>query len=390
MKQKLRIKDFDFKLVILILATSILGILVIGSAKESLQSRQLMGLVLGVFLMLLIAFTDYGFILKFYWVIYAANIGLLLMVQFFGDSANNAQRWIEIAGIRFQPSESAKILLILFYAQFIMKRREKMNTFRNIIMMVLLMLPVFILIYKQPDLSTSIVVIILFAMLLYVGGLSHKLIIGTLAVIIPAAVIALFLILQPDQTIVEPYQQERILAWLNPDKYALSTAMQQQNSMTAIGSGQLWGKGLNNNEVGSVKSGNYISEPQTDIIFAIIGEELGFVGSAATVILLMLISAECYYVGTKARDLSGRIICYGMGSLICFQSFINIGVTTGLLPNTGLPLPFVSYGLTSLVSLYAGMGFVLSVGLRRPQPKPMGTLSFAELIQEDMTINSHT
>ena len=379
MKQKLRIKDFDFKLVILILATSILGILVIGSAKESLQSRQLMGLVLGVFLMLLIAFTDYGFILKFYWVIYAANIGLLLMVQFFGDSANNAQ-----------PSESAKILLILFYAQFIMKRREKMNTFRNIIMMVLLMLPVFILIYKQPDLSTSIVVIILFAMLLYVGGLSHKLIIGTLAVIIPAAVIALFLILQPDQTIVEPYQQERRLAWLNPDKYALSTAMQQQNSMTAIGSGQLWGKGLNNNEVGSVKSGNYISEPQTDFIFAIIGEGLGFVGSAATVILLMLISAECYYVGTKARDLSGRIICYGMGSLICFQSFINIGVTTGLLPNTGLPLPFVSYGLTSLVSLYAGMGFVLSVGLRRPQPKPMGTLSFAELIQEDMTINSHT
>lgn len=386
MKQKLRIKDFDFKLVILIVSTSILGIMVIGSAKESLQSRQIMGLVLGLFLMMVIAFTDYGFILKFYWLIYFANIGLLLMVHFFGDSANNAQRWIEIAGIRFQPSESAKILLILFYAQFIMKRKEKMNTFRNAITMILLMLPVFILIYKQPDLSTSIVVIILFAMILYVGGLSHKLIIGTLAVIIPATVIALFLILQPDQNIVEDYQQERILAWLNPEKYALSTALQQQNSMTAIGSGQLWGKGLNNKDVGSVKSGNYISEPQTDFIFAIIGEEMGFVGTSATIILLMLISAECYYVGTKARDMAGRIICYGMGSLICFQSFINIGVTTGILPNTGLPLPFVSYGLTSLVSLYAGMGFVLSVGLRRPQPKPMGTLSFAELIQEDMTI----
>ena len=389
MKQKLRIKDFDFKLVILVVATTILGILAIGSAKESVQSRQIMGMALGIAAMLIIAFTDYGMILKLYWPIYIANIGLLLMVQFWGESSNNAQRWIEIAGIRFQPSESAKILLILFYAQFIMKRREKMNTFRNIITMVFLVLPVFILIYKQPDLSTSIMVIILFAMVLYVGGLSHKIILGTLAVIIPVAVIALFLILQPDQKLVEDYQQERILAWLDPEKYALSTGMQQKNSITAIGSGQLWGKGLNNDDVGSVKSGNYISEPQTDFIFAIIGEEMGFVGTSATIILLMLISAECYYVGTKARDLAGRIICYGMGGLVCFQSFINIGVTTGLLPNTGLPLPFVSYGLTSLVSLYAGIGFVLSVGLRRPQPKPAGTVSFTELIQEDMTIDGH-
>ena len=136
MKQKLRIKDFDFKLVILVVATTILGILAIGSAKESVQSRQIMGMALGIAAMLIIAFTDYGMILKLYWPIYIANIGLLLMVQFWGESSNNAQRWIEIAGIRFQPSESAKILLILFYAQFIMKRREKMNTFRNIITMV--------------------------------------------------------------------------------------------------------------------------------------------------------------------------------------------------------------------------------------------------------------
>ncbi len=387
MKQKLRIKDFDFKLVVLILTISMIGVLAIGSAKESLQLRQVMGIVIGFFAMLVIAFMDYGLVLKFYWPIYFVNIGLLLMVQFFGETANNAQRWIEIAGIRFQPSESAKILLILFFAQFIMKRKEKINTLRTLFTMVMLMLPVFILIYKQPDLSTSIMVIILFCMVLYVGGLSHKIILGGLAVIIPVTVIALFLILQPDQTIVEDYQQERILAWLDPEKYALSTAYQQQNSITAIGSGQLWGKGLNNNEVGSVKNGNYISEPQTDFIFAIIGEEMGFIGTSVTIIILMLISAECFYVGTKAKDLAGSIICFGMGSLVCFQSFINIGVTTGLLPNTGLPLPFVSYGLTSLVSLYAGAGFVLSVGLRRPQPKPVGTVSFAELIQEDMTLN---
>ena len=387
MKQKLSIKYFDFRLVFLLLSISTIGILAIGSAKESVQMRQILGLLFGVFLMLVISFFDYGVILKLYWLIYLGNLALLLLVRFVGDSSHNAQRWIEIAGIRFQPSESAKIFLILFFAQFIMKRRENLNTPRVILEMLLLFAPVFYLIYKQPDLSTSIMVIVIFAMILYVGGLSHKVILGTLTAMIPAAVIIFFLILQPDQTLINGYQQKRILAWLQPDKYSLTTAYQQQNSITAIGSGKLWGKGLNNNEVGSVKNGNYISEPQTDFIFAIIGEEMGFAGTSVTIILLMLISGECYFVGTKARDISGKIICFGMGSIICFQSFINIGVTTGILPNTGLPLPFVSYGLTSLVSLYIGMGFVLSVGLRRPQPRPSGTISFTELLQEDLHVD---
>ena len=387
MKQKLSVKYYNFRLVVYLLAISTIGILAIGSAKESVQSRQIMGLALGLFLMVVISLFDYGVILKLYWLIYLGNLGLLLLVKFFGDSSNNAQRWIELAGIRFQPSESAKIFLILFFAQFIMKRKENLNTFKTIAEMVLLFFPVFLLIYKQPDLSTSIMVILIFCMVLYVGGLSHKVIFAALAVVVPAAVIVFFLILQPDQQLINEYQQKRILAWLQPDKYSLTTAYQQQNSITAIGSGKLWGKGLNNNEVGSVKNGNYISEPQTDFIFAIIGEEMGFAGTATTIIILMMISGECYLVGMKARDIAGKIICFGMGSIICFQSFINIGVTTGLLPNTGLPLPFVSYGLTSLVSLYIGMGFVLSVGLRRPQPRPSGTISFTELIQEDMHVD---
>ena len=350
MKQKLSVKYYNFRLVVYLLAISTVGILAIGSAKESVQSRLIMGLALGLFLMVVISLFDYGVILKLYWLIYLGNLGLLLLVKFFGDSSNNAQRWIELAGIRFQPSESAKIFLILFFAQFIMKRKENLNTFKTIAEMVLLFFPVFLLIYKQPDLSTSIMVILIFCMVLYVGGLSHKVIFATLAVVVPAAVIVFFLILQPDQQLINEYQQKRILAWLQPDKYSLTTAYQQQNSITAIGSGKLWGKGLNNNEVGSVKNGNYISEPQTDFIFAIIGEEMGFAGTATTIIILMMISGECYLVGMKARDIAGKIICFGMGSIICFQSFINIGVTTGLLPNTGLPLPFVSYGLTSLVS----------------------------------------
>ena len=156
------------------------------------------------------------------------------------------------------------------------------------------------------------------------------------------------------------------MAWLEPQKYASDEAYQQNNAIMAIGSGQLTGKGLNNNTTTSVKNGNFIFEPQTDFIFAIVGEELGFVGCCIVIGLLLLIVVQCILIGLRAQDLAGRIICCGVAAQIGFQSFINIGVATGILPNTGIPLPFVSYGLTSLISLYMGIGIVLNIGL---QPK---------------------
>ena len=134
--------------------------------------------------------------------------------------------------------------------------------------------------------------------------------------------------------------------------------------MMAIGSGMLWGKGLNNNMISSVKNGNFISEPQTDFIFTIVGEELGFVGGCVVILLEFLIAIECVNVARKAKDLAGTCIASGMAALIGFQSFVNIAVATGIFPNTGVPLPFVSYGLTSLVSIFIGMGFVLNVRLQ--------------------------
>ena len=134
----------------------------------------------------------------------------------------------------------------------------------------------------------------------------------------------------------------------------------------AFASGQLTGKGLNNNLVSSVKNGSFIAEPQTDFIFAIAGEELGFVGCAIIVLLLALIVIECIWIGRRSREFSGTLICCGVAGYIGFQTFVNISVVTGLLPNTGIPLPFVSYGLTSLVTLFMSVGFVLNVGL---QPK---------------------
>ena len=157
------------------------------------------------------------------------------------------------------------------------------------------------------------------------------------------------------------------MAWLYPqDPRWSDIAAQQQNSIMAIGSGQLWGKGLNNSAATSMKNANYIIEPQTDFIFAVAGEELGFIGTMVIVLFLLFIVIECILNARKAKDLAGRLICCGMAALIGFQSIFNIFVATGLMPNTGIPLPFVSYGLTSLLSLYLGMGFVLNVGL---QPK---------------------
>ncbi len=364
MLKKYRVRDYDFKLIIMLIAITVVGILVIGSADRSYQSKQILGFVMGLFLMVVISLFDYSTFLNFYWIIYIGNLVLLLLVEFFGEKSNNAQRWVSIAGIRFQPSETAKILLILFYAQYIMKHKETISSLKTIISMLVLLAPPLLLIYRQPDLSTTIMIALLFCVLLFMGGLSYKIIFGVMAIAVPLFVIFLTLVLQPDQTLIKDYQQTRILAWLNPSEYSTSEGYQQDNSKMAIGSGELFGKGLNNNEISSVKNGNFISEPQTDFIFAIVGEELGFAGGCLVVGLLFLITLECLMIARKAKDIAGMLIATGMATVIGFQSFMNIGVATGIVPNTGIPLPFVSYGLTSLVSLYIGMGFVLNVRLQ--------------------------
>lgn len=354
-------RDYDFKLIFLVVSLTVLGVFAVGSARPDLQGRQIMGMSLSIFVMLVVSFVDYHFVLKFYWLIYIMNIILLgLVLSPLGDDGGGAQRWLDLKVIRFQPSELAKILLILFFAQFIMLNRKRLNSF-GIILLSLILIAVPLILVVGEDLSTTIVIAIVFCVMMYIGGLSYKLILAVLAVTVPVAVIFLTMVIQPDQKILQDYQRKRILAWLYPDDYKDTEAYQQNNSMTAIGSGQLFGKGYNNNEIGSVKNGNFISEAQTDFIFAIIGEEWGFIGSCLIIILQLLIALKCALIGWKARDMAGHVIAGGVAGLVCFQSFINMGVATGLVPNTGLPLPFVSYGLTSLVSMYLGIGFVLNV-----------------------------
>jgi rod shape determining protein RodA len=322
------------------------------------------GVIAGGVAMIVISFFNYSFLLKMNWLMYIANLGLLLAVFFFGDDSHGAQRWFEIGSLRFQPSETSKILLILFFAQFIMKYREKLNTFKVIASCVVLIIIPWSLIIIQPDLSTSILLIVVFCMIMFAAGLQYRIIFGILGVLIPAFLVVIYLVMTDKLPFVQGYQLDRINAWRYPEEYANSEAMQSLNSVMAIGSGQVEGKGYKNNEFTSVKNGDFISEAQTDFIFAVIGEEFGFRGSVVVIVLLTLISLECLSVARKAKDLAGTIIAAGMGVLIAFQSFINIGVATFLLPNTGLPLPFVSYGLTSLMSLFAGMGFVLNVRMQ--------------------------
>lgn len=363
-----KLKNYRFGLIALVLILSIIGILVVGSANESYQSKQILGVVIGLVVMAIVSLIDYVWITNFYWILYGISVFMLAIVLIpgIGVYVNGARRWINLGFTNFQPSELAKILLIIFFAKFIMKHEEDLSEKQTILKAVILIAIPLALIFKEPNLSTTICTATLFCFLMYVGGLSYRFIGTVFLITIPVAVIFLSIVVQPNQKLLDNYQQKRILAWLEPEKYASDEAYQQNNSVMAIGSGQLTGKGLNNNTTTSVKNGNFILEPQTDFIFAIVGEELGFVGCCLIIALLLLIVIDCILIGTHAQDTAGKIICCGVGSLIGIQTFINVAVATQIFPNTGIPLPFVSYGLTSLVSLYLGIGLVLNIGL---QPK---------------------
>lgn len=364
--KRYHLKDYKMNLVILVLALSILGVFVIGSAEPDNQSRQIIGLVIALTAMVVVSLIDYVWLMDFYWLIYGFVILILGAVLIIGTEVNGATRWINLGFTNFQPSELAKILLILFFAKFIAEHEDDINDKKTLLKYAALCAVPLALIIAEPNLSTTICTALVLCLLIYIGGLSYKFIGTVLVILIPTAIIFLAIVVQPNQPFLQDYQQERILAFLEPEKYADDGAYQQRNSVMAIGSGQLTGKGLNNTTTDSVKNGDFILEPSTDFIFAIVGEELGFIGSCIIIALLLLIVIQCILIGIRSQNLSGRIICCGVGGLIGIQSFINIGVATQLIPNTGVPLPFVSYGLTSLVSLYIGIGLVLNVGL---QPK---------------------
>lgn len=365
MLRRYKIKDYDFRLVVMLIMLSSIGILLVGSAEQSLQRKQMIGVAGGLVLMVIVSLIDFSWLLNFYWLIYIAEILLLVAVRVFGSNKKGASRWIEIGSFQFQPTEICKILLIMFFAMYLMKHEDDLNTLKTILKTLVLLAVPLALVASQPDLKNTLTMAMIFCILIYAAGLSYKIIGGTILVVVPLVAVLLFLIVQTDLPILQEYQKGRIMAALfSEDEEYSDDTLQQDNSVTAIGSGQLTGKGLNNNKVSSANKGNFVAESQNDFIFAVAGEELGFAGSCTILLLLSGIIYECIRMGRRAKDQSGTLICCGVAANVAIQSFINIGVATGLIPNTGTPLPFVSYGLTSLWSLFIGMGLVLNVGLQ--------------------------
>ena len=248
---------------------------------------------------------------------------------------------------------------------YLEKHADDLNTVKTLLKLALFLAIPIGLIFVEPDLSTTLCICATLFIVIFIAGLSLKIIGIAVLVLIPCFG-GFFWYIQQDNLpqILSEYQRGRILGHMYGSEYGASQD-QQNNSVMAIGSGQLTGKGINSSDVATVKDTNLISEQQTDFIFSAVGEELGFIGSVIIIAILLLIVLQCIRIARRSSDKKGMYIATGMAALICLQSFINIGVATSILPNTGLPLPFISYGLSSLVSLCAGMGMVLNVNLQK-------------------------
>jgi len=367
MFKKYSIKYYNFILFFLLLAIMIIGVYVIDSVNEEYTVKQTVGVILAVVIMIVLSFIDYHFIIKFYVPLYIVCNILLVLVLVAGSTVNNATRWFTIAGITFQPSELGKTILIIFFATYLSKLMdaEKVSSFGGIAGFVIFWSVPVLLIYQEPDLSTLICITMVLLTMFYMSGLSYKIIGIALLILIPTFSIFIWYIQKPDQKLLYEHQVKRIMSFIYPSEYEDET-MQQENSVMAIGSGQLMGKGIKKDKNESNTSDtNLISEQQTDFIFSAVGESFGFFGSVIIIGIILLIVLQCIRTGRRARDDVGFLISTGMGCLVGYQSFINIGVATRLLPNTGIPLPFISYGLTSLISLAIGMGIVLNISLQK-------------------------
>ncbi len=366
MLEKYHLRNYNFKLLLLVLFACIFGTLMINSADSSYLKKQVLGMVVCLIGMIVLSLIDYKFIRKFQALLYVINLALLMAVLLFGTSANGAQRWLGSEDlITVQPSEFAKIIMIICAAHYLTEHKDSINSFKTLMGYALLCAVPLALIITQPDLSTTIDIFVILCVMIFVAGLSYKIIGIAILCFIPLAGSFIWYIKRPNPLFFKDYQIQRILSFLYPEDYVSTTQYQQDNSVMAIGSGQLFGKGLNNSTLATVKDANLISEQQTDFIFSVVGEELGFVGSVLIIVILGLIVVQCIRTARKANDDMGMYIATGVATLIGFQTFINIGVATSLLPNTGIPLPFISYGLSSLVSCCAAIGLVLNVSLQR-------------------------
>ena len=369
-----KLRNFNLALLLCVLALCILGYMVLGSAVVNdadgadTMRKQLIGMIGGGLLMAFLTLVDYHVWLKLHWVLYGGSLLILgLLFTPLGYTTKGATRWLNLPVLgRLQPSEFVKAALIVFFAWFFQKYRDRINRPAVVFSALgLFMLPA-VMIFLEPDLSTTLTFVLLFLVMLFMSQISYKWLGGMAACTIPVAGFLVWDSMQENPLILKRYMLNRLFSFLNPDEFSGSgLTAQQDRAIMAISSGRLSGTGLFNASFDSVKAGNFLSEENCDFIFAVVGEELGFWGSAAILLLFALTVFLCFRTASKAPDLAGRLICAGSGAFLGLQVFFNIGVTSGVLPNTGVVLPFFSHGISSLLSAFICLGLVMNVGLQR-------------------------
>ena len=322
--------------------------------------RQLGSTILGLIVMMVVASVPYHFWERFAFLGYVASVILILLVLTpIGIEANGARRWINVFGISLQPAEVAKLAMILFLASLVCKMGRNIRTPKGFILMLAAPLPICAEVYLvTKNLSSAIIIFGIAVLMLFVSSPDYKkfILIGLAGIAICA--LAVFLIVNAADSDSLSFRGGRILAWLDPEAYADGKGFQTLQALYAIGSGGIWGKGLGQ----SMQKLGFLPEAQNDMIFSIICEELGLFGATAVMLLFLLLIWRFMVIANNAPDLFGAMLVVGVMGHIAIQVILNIAVVTNTIPNTGISLPFISYGGSSVLFLLTEMGIVLSVG----------------------------
>jgi rod shape determining protein RodA len=298
---------------------------------------------------------DYKWLRSFSWPLYLINLALLVLTLVIGTGvgeATGAARWIDIGPIQFQFSELAKIIMIIVLANYLCRRHKKIESLWTIVGAGLVITPPWVLIMLQPDLGTSLVLMAITVGMLFVSGASLTWM-GTIAAAATAAVPVVWIYLRP-------YQQARILAFIHPGSDPQHAGYQLTQAQLAVQAGGIWGKGLTNGTTA-------LPVQTTDFVWGVLAEELGFVGSTVVLVLFAALLWRLLVCSWRSPDPLAMLTAAGLASLILFQVVVNVGMVIGLMPVTGIPLPLVTHGGASLVSLAIGLGLIQSMNLRRHQ-----------------------
>jgi len=357
------VTNFDWSLLLVALALSGLGILNIYSAGSfSLNNapspfflKQLYWLMISLIVLIIATVIDYQFIARQCYLLHGVSILLLLVAFFWGGPTAGTHRWIQFGSFSFQPSEFAKITLVIFLASSLSGSTPSTSGFfQGLVLPVLITLITFLLVFIQPDLGTAALLLLIFICFLFLVRLELKQI---------AVVVVSSLILLPCSLFfLEDYQKRRIVTFLNPDKDSLRAGYQAIQSKIAIGSGMLSGKGFMS---GTQSQLRFLPEQHTDFAFSVWAEEWGFVGSLLLLLLFFLMISKGLKTASLARDRLGSLMSIGLVLILFWQICINIGMVCGLLPIVGVPLPFISYGGSSLITNWVIVGLLLNIRMRR-------------------------